>query len=68
MSTTPARAEVIGPVADNRVGNGIDNQCRGNGNAHQPRIQAHHLAVKQQQKIIKTIIFYTESRCPEPIR
>ena len=54
----PARAQIIRPITDNRIGNRIDHQRDGDGQADQPRIHPDHLTVEQQQEIAEAAILH----------
>jgi hypothetical protein len=56
MPPAPARAQVIRPVADDRVAQRIDDQRGNDGDADQARIQPDDLAVKQQQEVVETTV------------
>ena len=53
MSATPARAEVVGHRADERIGHRVDAQGNEDRNAAQRPGQAEHLVVIEQQKNVE---------------
>jgi hypothetical protein len=67
VATTPAVAEIVRPVANQGIGQGIENQCDEDSQADRPRHQTDYRSVEQQQEIIETVVLDAESRRPEPM-
>jgi hypothetical protein len=51
MPSPPARAEIVGPVTDDRVRNCIEHQRDGERETDARGIQTNYLAVEDQQEI-----------------
>ena len=60
MSPTPARARVIREVSNKRVTQRVNDQSDHERKADQVSANPHHLAIKDQEEVIKPIAFYAK--------
>ena len=60
MTASPARAQIVGPVADDGVADCIDHQRQDNRDANETSVEADYLAIEKQQKVIETVVVNTK--------
>ena len=56
MPAAPTGAEIVGPVADDRIDERVDEQRDRHRETDEPRIDADHLAVEEQQEIAEAVV------------
>lgn len=60
MTPAPSRTEIVRPVADDGIGDGVGDEGDGEGEADQRRVEADDLAVEQQKEDGEALILDAE--------
>src|ERR1051325_10939839 len=67
MPASPARAQIVGNLAHDRIGKGIDQKHKQDGCSNRPRRQAHDLVVVEKKKLLKPMVLDAVSDRAESI-
>ena len=59
-------AQVVGPVADDRIGDRVDNQGDQQDDCDKPRIDAQNVRVEEQENVFKPVVLDAGGSAPDP--
>ena len=68
MASPPPAAQIVGPIANNRIADRVNDQGAQNGQPHQPGIEADDLTVKQEKEKIEAVVFDAVGNRANPLR